>query len=116
VAAAVLLAAATSSFPQQGSPPLGDCIGSPNGVSWTAYDDHTVLARSDGRSFLVTTDKCPRLVKPLTHIVIETSGGGPICRPQDARLYASGPDRIPTPCLIQSIRPLTQDEARALKH
>jgi hypothetical protein len=99
------VAAAGPAFAQPATRPLSECIGSPSDVSWTAQTDHTVIARANGRSFLVTTNKCPRLEDPLTHIVIEVPGGGPICGPHDVRLYVSGPDRIPTPCFIQDIRP-----------
>src|SRR5215831_2490086 len=97
------VAAATPAFAQPAPRPLSECIGSPSDVSWTAQNDHTILARANGRTFLVTTNRCPRLDNPLSHIVIEAPGGGPICAPHDVRLYVSGPDRIPTPCFIQDI-------------
>jgi hypothetical protein len=97
-------AAASPALAQPGYLPPSECMGAPADVSWTARDDHTILARSFGRSYLVTTNKCPRLTDPLSHIVIEATGGGPICGPHDVRLFVSGPDRIPTPCFIQSIK------------
>jgi hypothetical protein len=99
------VAAAAPAFAQPESRPPSVCIGSPSDVSWTAQNDHTILARANGRSYLVTTSKCPRLADPLTHIVVEATAGGPICNPHDVRLYVSGPDRIPTPCMIQDIKP-----------
>jgi hypothetical protein len=53
-----------------------------------------------------------RLDNPLSHIVVEAPGGGPICGPHDVRLYVSGPDRIPTPCFIQDIRPAGPDASK----
>jgi hypothetical protein len=114
-AATSLTAGSGPSFAQPQAPPLRDCIGSSNGASWTPMDDHSIVARSDGRAYLVTTGRCPRLTQPLARIVVESNGGGPICNPHDVRLYVSGPDRIRTPCFIQSIRPLSPDEAKALR-
>jgi hypothetical protein len=99
------VAAAAPALAQPAPRPTSECIGSPSDVSWTAQNDHTILARANGRDFLVTTNRCPRLDNPLSHIVVEAPGGGPICGPHDVRLYVSGPDRIPTPCFIQDIRP-----------
>ncbi len=115
-AALALASAASASSAGEPSSPLRQCIDASYTSSWTAYDDHTILARSGGRSFLVTTNTCGRLAAPLTHIAVETWGSGPICGPHDARLYVSdGGGRIPTACFIQSIRPLAPDEVRALQ-
>jgi hypothetical protein len=102
-------AAQTGDAPGQRS-----CIGSPSDVSWSPVDDHTILATAGSRSFRVTTNQCPRLREPLAHIVVVEEVAGQICGPHDVRLYVSGPDRIPTPCFIQNITPLTKDEAKAL--
>ena len=93
----------------------GACIEASSSTSWTGYDSHSILVRSGSRSFLAKTDTCPRLADPMTHITVDLAGGAPICGPHDVHLYVTdNADRIPVPCTIQSIRPLTRDEARAL--
>jgi hypothetical protein len=118
-AAAALAAAAVFAQPAaaaEGTAPARDCIGPSSGVNWTAHGDNTIVVRSGARAWRVTTGACPRLNDPLVRIVVEPSGGTPICTPKDARLYVASPDGIRTPCFIQSITPLTPDEARALEH
>ena len=113
-AATALGAAGLSASAQPTSPTLGQCID--QGASWTAFDDHRILARLAGRTFLVITDACPRLNEPLTHIVVDAQGGTPICGEHDVRLYvSSGAADIRTPCAIRSINRLSQDEARVLE-
>ena len=113
-AAAILAVSGAPASDQSPPPSLGQCIGSD--ASWTAFDDHRILARSTGRTLLVVTDFCPRLGDPLTHVVVTAQGGTPICGPHDVRLFISGGSGgIQTPCSIQSIHPLSQDEARALE-
>jgi hypothetical protein len=92
----------------------GRCID--RDASWVPLDDHRILASSGRSAFLVTTNVCPRLNAPLTHLVISDAGGGtPVCKPHDVRLYISDGAGIRTPCSIQSISPLSQDEARELQ-
>lgn len=113
-AVAVLTVSGLSASAQSPPPSLGQCINSD--ASWTAFDDHRILVRSIGRTVLVITDSCPRLGDPLTHIVVTAQGGTPICGPHDVRLFISGGSAdIQTPCSIQSIHPLSPDEARALE-
>jgi hypothetical protein len=43
-------------------------------------------------------------------------GGSQICSPHDLQLsVGDSADRIPTPCFVQSITPLTPDQARAIE-
>jgi hypothetical protein len=108
----VLAASAGVSSARQ---PAGECIGSSNNASWVGYDDHTILAHSNGRSFLVTTNSCPRLAAPMTHITVTPLDSGRICGPHDVRLYVTdNSDQIQVPCYIQSIRPIAEDEAKAI--
>ena len=113
-AVAVLALSGLSASAQSPAPRLDRCID--HDASWTAFDDHRILARSVGRTVLVITDSCPRLGDPLTHIIVTAPGGTPICGPHDVRLYISGGSSgIQTPCSIQSINPLSSDEVRALE-
>jgi hypothetical protein len=85
-------------------------------ATWTPYDDHTILVRSNGRAFLVTTNRCPRLADPLPRLITRLMGGSQICSPRDVRLsVADSADTIPVPCFIQSIAPMTEEQARALE-
>ena len=94
---------------------LRNCIDSTFTTSWTPYDDHTILVRSGGRTFRVTTNRCPRLADPLARITTEVEGGTSICSPHDVHLSVSdSADSIPTPCFVQSITPLSEAQAKAL--
>jgi hypothetical protein len=114
--AAASLAVISPCGAARSAPPIGQCIDT-NGTSWASLDDHRILVRSSGAAFLVTTGVCPRLAAPLTHVVVDAPGGTPICTPHDARLYISGggSDPIRTPCMMQSIEPLSRDQAKALE-
>ncbi len=113
--AALVAASVAHAAVSDGAPPLRQCIDPSSTSSWTAYDDHTILVRSIGRSFLVRTGACPRLAAPLTHITVAPSGGL-ICGPHDVRLYVSdSSDSIPLACNAESITALTQDEVTALR-
>jgi len=95
---------------------LRNCIDETFTSSWTPYDDHTILVRSGGRAFQVTTNSCPRLADPLPVIHKKIRGGSSICGPHDVQLsVADSADRIPVPCFVQSITPLTEEQARAIE-
>ena len=114
VAVVVLALSGLSASAQSPAPRLDRCID--HDASWTAFDDHRILARTIGRTVLVITESCPRLGDPLTHIIVSAPGGTPICGPHDVRLYISGgASGIQTPCSIRSINSLSPDEARALQ-
>ncbi len=97
------------------APPLRECIDPSAGASWTAFDDHSILVRSSGRSFLVTTSPCPRLAAPMTRISVEEAGATPMCSPNDVHLFVSdGAGRTPVRCFVQDITRLAEDQARAI--
>lgn len=111
----VLAAFASTAAAQPVTPLLSQCIDP--GATWTAHDDHQILVSSHSRNYLVTTENCPRMTEPFTHLTVVAPGGAPICDPHDVHLYVSGgPAQISTPCIMQSIRPLSRDEARTLAH
>ena len=119
-AAPFLLALAGCSAPVGAPPPpaqtAGACFDQDQATSWVPMDDRTILVRDGSRSFRVTTNSCPRLKDPLVRITRVLPGGSRICGRQDVRLYLSDyPDSIPTPCFIQAIEPLSEDQARALE-
>jgi hypothetical protein len=99
------------------SPPLAQCIDTTDQTSnWIPIDDHTILVRTLGHAYRVTTSTCQNLASPMPRITKVIESGSRICSPLDARLYVSnGGDIIPTPCLMQSIDPITLDEAKALE-
>jgi len=119
--AAVLLAGPAAAQPDKTpSPPTslpgGQCIDTTLSNNWEPLDDHTLLLRSVGRAFRVTTSKCQSLASPLPRITTVMRGGSRICDIHDAQLYvANSGDIISTPCFMQSIEPITLDQARALE-
>lgn len=94
---------------------LRQCIETTFTTSWTPYDDHTILVRSGGRTFKVTTNRCSGLTSPLPQINTEFRGGSSICSPHDVQLSVSSSGLAPIPCYVQSIQPLTHDETRAME-
>jgi hypothetical protein len=96
---------------------LRACIDPPSSdTSWTPYDDHTILVRSGRQAFRITTNRCPSLADPLPRITTKVYGGSQICSPHDVQLFVSGGgESIPVPCFIQSITPLSEDQAKALE-
>ncbi|MBW3558338.1 MAG: hypothetical protein KY449_01025 [Proteobacteria bacterium] len=83
--------------------------------SWTPYDERTILVRSAGRAFRVTTNRCPRLGDPLARVSRVLPGGSSICSPRDVRLYVSDfGNPNPLPCLVESIELLTPEQAEAM--
>ena len=99
------------------APSLRDCIDNDRGSSWAPYDDHTILVRSGARSYRLTTNTCPSLSDPAARLSTEVVGGNLICSPHDVHLkVARSGEPIAVPCFVQSITPLSKDEARALQH
>jgi hypothetical protein len=96
---------------------LRTCIDLPSaGTSWVPYDDHTILVRSGPRSWQITTNSCPRLADPLPRIVTKVRGGSMICSAHDVQLFVGdSADTSPVPCFIQSITPLSEEQARAIE-
>ena len=106
---AMALPAAAAASPEQS--PRRICIDASSGSSWTPYDDHTILVRSGGKTFQVTTNKCPALAAPLARITKDVQGGSLVCSPHDVRLHVSnGANGIPVPCFAQAITPFTEDD------
>jgi hypothetical protein len=88
------------------------CIEPTMAGNWTKYDDHTILVESGATTFRVNTGACPRLSGILPRISAVVRGGGSICGPHDVDLFVSdGGGRAP--CFIDSITPMSPDEARA---
>jgi hypothetical protein len=118
--AAALLAiaapAVAGSAAEPGARPHAACIDATSSGNWEPIDDHTLLARSHGDRFKVTTATCPDLARPLPRITTVLPGGSMICGPHDARLYVSqAGDVINTPCFMEKIEPITEAEAKALE-
>jgi hypothetical protein len=100
---------------RQGGKSLRQCINTTFTTSWTPYDDTTILVDSGGRQFLVKTNRCSGLTSILPRIDTVMNGGSSICSPTDVQLYVSDSGIVRMPCFIQSIQPLTADEARAFR-
>ncbi|MGC1303433.1 MAG: DUF6491 family protein [Caulobacteraceae bacterium] len=95
--------------------PMNQCIDTTFSNSWEPLDDHTLLVRTLGHAYRVTTSTCQSLAGPVPRITTVMRGGSRICSPTDAQLYVSDGGVISTPCFMQSIEPLTLDEAKALE-
>jgi hypothetical protein len=97
--------------------PAGQCIDTTtSAINWVPIDDHTLLVRTVGRAFRITTAQCQSLAGPLPRITTVMRGGTSICDPTDAQLYVSSTGSgISLPCFMQSIEAITPDQARALE-
>ena len=116
LAAMVLSIALPLTASARPAPSLRDCIDNDRGSSWVPYDDHTILVRSGARSYRLTTNTCPSLSDPAPRLLTEVVGGELICSPHDVHLkVARSGEPIAVACFVQSITPLSKDEARALQ-
>jgi hypothetical protein len=92
------------------------CIDTTMGPNWVALNDHTILVDAGRDAFKVTTNVCPHLADALPRISTVIRGGTSICGPHDVQLYVSdSADRGPVPCFVQSIEPISLDQARDLR-
>ena len=91
------------------------CIDQNAATHWVPINENTILVRSGPRSFRVSTNTCQSLRDPLVRITRVLPGGSRICGRQDVRLYLSDGGNIPTPCFVQGIEPLSEEQARALE-
>jgi hypothetical protein len=92
------------------------CIDTTMGPNWIALNDHTILVDAGRDAFKVTTNVCPHLADALPRINTVIRGGTSICGPHDVQLFVSdSADRGPVPCFVQSIEPISLDQARALR-
>jgi hypothetical protein len=94
---------------------LRSCINTTFVTNWTPYDDHTILVQSGNRSFKVITNRCGGLTSPLPQINTVVKGGSSICSPADVDLYVSSGGMTTIPCFVQSIQPLSKEEAQAMQ-
>jgi hypothetical protein len=109
-------ALAADAGPTRARLPAGQCIDTTSVTNWVPIDDHTLVVRSVGRAFRVTTAQCQSLAGPLPRITTVMRGGTSICDPTDAQLYVSSTgSSISLPCFMQSIEAITPDQARALE-
>ncbi len=97
----------------QASVPLKQCVHSSN-LQTEILDQSTILATGTGRGGVVLDVKGCRL-HPSDVLVFEYRGSNQICGPMDVQISvrdtASG---MTTPCFIQTVKPVTRDEAKAL--
>ena len=94
---------------------LRSCIDTSVRPIWRPVNDHTIIVEVGARTFRVTTNQCPTLTAPLPRISTRVRGGTMICSPKDVQLFVSEHgDAASAPCFVQSIEPLTLEQARAL--
>ena len=93
---------------------LRSCIDTSFSPIWRPVNDHTIMVEVGARTFRVTTNQCPTLTAPLPRISTRVRGGSMICSPKDVQLFVSEHgDAAAAPCFVQSIEPLTLEQARA---
>jgi uncharacterized protein DUF6491 len=91
------------------------CIDDVGDASWTPYDATTLLVRSAGKSFRVTSKHCPGLSRIFPTVSTVLRGGSSICSPTDVELYVDDRPGIQSVrCFIDTIEPLTNDEYSSL--
>ncbi|UDF04965.1 hypothetical protein [Asticcacaulis sp. AND118] len=91
------------------------CVNGP-GIDTTVLDEETVLAEGAGRGgVLIKVDGC-RLT-PYDILVFEYRGSVQICDPIDVQLSvrANGMGHFKTPCFVQSVTPVSAEEAKGLR-
>lgn len=110
---ALLLAAALAGSGH----PRPVCYNFGQGGGDTAYypvNDHTILVSAGIHAYRITTAPSAALGTPSTNLVVR--GSGVVCSPLDLQLYAVGPGVGRTGLIIQSIAPLSRQEAEELRH
>ena len=110
---ALLLAAALAGSAH----PRATCYNLGQGGSDTAYypvNDHTVLVSAGIHAYRITTEPNASLAMPSTNLIVR--GSGIVCSPLDIQLFAAGPGVGRTGLIVQSITPLSRQEAETLRH
>ncbi len=110
---ALLLAAALATP----GAPRATCYNLGQGGSDTAYypvSDHTILVSAGIHAYRITTEPNPALAVPSTNLIVR--GSGIVCSPLDIQLFAAGPGVGRTGLIVQSITPLSREEAERLRH
>jgi hypothetical protein len=110
VAAKVPLASDTSKT--IASKPLATCI-SGSGFNTQVIDEQSLLADDHGSYFLFKVSGCR--LNDFDTPVFRYFGATRICKPIDVRLSLLSQPGFESPCFIDSITPITKDEATALK-
>jgi hypothetical protein len=119
----LLLALALMSVPAHAADKPADrslrqCWRSNDFDGFTATSDHAFNMRTrDGRYWHVETTSCPNLQSAQPRLVTQVRGSDLICGPVDWDLRVangSGPGGFAEPCIVQSQRLLSREEAAAL--
>lgn len=87
------------------------CVDGP-GLDTHVLDPDTLLARDNGRAVLIKVKGC-RLT-PHDVLVFEYRGSSRICNPIDVDLSVRQAPGMRTPCFVQDIIPISNEEAKTL--
>lgn len=97
---------------------LGDCIQvSPAGqTQYVGVDDRTIVVRSLGRAWKLTTTPSSFITDPSAVFVNVVRGPSSLCSPLDFQLSVATPPGLAfrTPLIVQDFRPIPLAEAKAL--
>ena len=110
-----LMLAALLTSPDGG--PRATCYNLGQGGSDTAYypvSDRTILVSAGIHAYRIDTEPNAALGVPSSNLVVH--GSGIVCSPLDIQLSVIGPGLGRTGLIVQSITPLSREEAERLRH
>jgi hypothetical protein len=121
VATPLLLSAsfAVQAQPQPAKPPhqASRCFRTHDWQGWKAAPDaRTIYLHALGRDYyrLDLVGQCSELNSPNAHLVNTVRGSDQVCSAIDLDLKVSTGMGFASPCLVKSVRPMTDDEVAAL--
>jgi hypothetical protein len=95
--------------------PAGQCFRENEIRGWVAPDPSTLYLRVQTNRIvrIALARQCSALRNPSAHLITKSFGDGLICAPVDMNLSVSDMG-IAEPCFVQTITPLTADQAALL--
>lgn len=108
---ALALAAALSGAPAADRG--GACYNLPMDARYDVMNDRVILISAGIRAYRVTVTPNSALALPSTNLVVERAGV--VCSPIELQLSAAGPSVGRTGLIVQSITPLSREEAEDLR-
>ena len=97
--------------------PVRSCFYVTDFDSWRAQDASTMFVRTKSNRYyrLDMSNTCPALLWPDAHLIMNIRGPDTICSALDWDLkVGNGFHDIPTPCIVKTMTPLTDEQAAAI--
>ncbi len=107
---ALLLAAALSG---QAGADRGTCYNLNTDVRYDVMNDHEILVSAGLRAYRIIVTPNAALNDPSTNLVVRRAGV--VCSPLELQLAAAGPSIGRTGLIVQSITPLSREQAEDLR-